>query len=270
MSTGGRPGVGVALTRAFALVCLLLLANVHAQDGVGVRQVRFRTYSTSDGLSQATAKAIAQDRDGFIWVGTQDGLNRFDGYGFRTYRHDRNDPWSLTQNHVWALAADPDGSLWVGTQAGGPNRYDPALDRFVAYPPTAAGDAAASRLVTALLLDRDGRVLVANGGGRLQWVDRRHDRLVDTAIGEHASLRMARALLQARDGSIWIGTFQGLFRADSAATSMVEVRAGAEQPLDVYALAQTPDGDLWAGTAEAGLYRIGPGGDAIAHYRNDG
>jgi ligand-binding sensor domain-containing protein/signal transduction histidine kinase len=270
MSTGGRPGLGAALTRAFALACLLLAPLARAQDGVGVRQVRFRTYSTADGLSQATARAIAQDRDGFIWIGTQDGLNRFDGYGFRTYRHDRNDPWTLTQNHVWALAADPDGSLWIGTQAGGLNRYDPALDRFVAYPPTVAGDTAASRLVTSILIDRDGRVLVGNGSGRLQWVDRRHDRLVDTAIGEYASLRMVRALLQARDGSIWIGTFQGLFRADVATTSMVEVRAGAAQPLDIYALAQTADGDIWAGTAETGLYRIAPDGAAIAHYHHDG
>src|SRR5262249_27317320 len=84
-----------------------------------------------------------------------------------------------------------------------------------------------------------------------------------------ASLRMVRALLQARDGSLWIGTFQGLFRADAATTSMVEVRAGAVQPLDIYALAQTPDGDIWAGTAETGLYRIAQGGSAIAHYGHD-
>src|SRR5215467_8687087 len=107
MSAGGRSGICRALARAFALACLVSVA-AHAQDGVGLREIRFRTWSTAEGLSQATVRTIAQDRDGFIWIGTQDGLDRFDGYGFTTYRHDRNDPYTLTQNHVWALAADPD------------------------------------------------------------------------------------------------------------------------------------------------------------------
>ena len=99
----------------------------------GIETVHFRTYTTAQGLSQSTARAIAQDRTGFIWIGTQDGLNRFDGYEFHVYKTDRDDPWSLSQNHVWALAADADGSLWVGTQAGGLNHYDPTLDRFTVF-----------------------------------------------------------------------------------------------------------------------------------------
>jgi ligand-binding sensor domain-containing protein/signal transduction histidine kinase len=263
-----RPGV---LARIVLMgTCLLLSALAAAQDGVGTREIRFRTYTTTDGLSQATARAIVQDRDGFIWIGTQDGLDRFDGYGFRVYKHDRNDRWSLTQNHVWALLADADGSIWIGTQAGGLNRYDPDLDRFVAYQAAAAEDSAASRLVSSLLRDRDGRIWVGNGSGRLQWVDREHQRLVDTPLGEHASLQMVRAMLQARDGSIWLGTYQGLFRTDAQATAMTEVRAGAERPLDVYALAQTADGDLWVGTAEDGLYRLDAAGTALGHYRHEG
>ena len=57
----------------------------------GVETVRFRTYSNNEGLSQPTALAIAQDSAGFLWIGTQDGLNRFDGYGFKVYKHDRSD-----------------------------------------------------------------------------------------------------------------------------------------------------------------------------------
>src|SRR5262245_5865144 len=109
MSAGGQPASRSAFARMFGCALVLLASLAHAQDGVGERQVRFRTYTTTDGLSQATARAIVQDRDGFIWVGTQDGLNRFDGYGFTVYKHDRTDASTLTQNHIWALAADPDG-----------------------------------------------------------------------------------------------------------------------------------------------------------------
>jgi len=266
MSTGGRQAGRGALARAFCAACFLLIAAVApAQDGVGERRIRFRTYSATDGLSQATARAIVQDRDGFIWIGTQDGLNRFDGYGFRIYKHDRAEAWTLSQNHVWCLLADPDGSIWVGTQAGGLNRYDSAQDRFIHY--AAKAGTAESRLVTALLRDDSGRIWVGNGGGTLQWVDRANGGLVETPLGERTSLRMVRALLQARDGSIWVGTYQGLFRTDAAARELTEVRAGETQPLDVYALAQTADGDLWVGTAESGLYRLDAAGREVAHYR---
>ncbi len=258
------------LARVLFLGLLFCLApSAHGQDGVGARQIRFRTYTASEGLSQATSRALAQDRDGFIWIGTQDGLNRFDGYSFRIYKHDRDDASTLTHNHIWTLLADPDGSVWVGTQAGGLNRYDPELDRFVAYKSANTADAEGSRLVTALLRDRGGRIWVANGVGRLQWVDRQHERLVDTPIAESASLRMVRAMLQASDGSIWIGTYQGLYRTVANARPLSEVRAGEEQPLDVQALAQTADGNLWVATSASGLYRLNGTGELMDHYRHD-
>jgi ligand-binding sensor domain-containing protein/signal transduction histidine kinase len=274
MSSGGRPATGSGvLARAFgvaAIFFLLLPAPAWSQDGVGARQVRFRTYTPSDGLSQATARALVQDRDGFVWIGTQDGLNRFDGYSFRVYKHDRNDPTTLSHNHVWALLADPDGSVWIGTQAGGLDRYDPTHDRFVAYASGNARDSTVpSQLVTALLLDRGGRIWVANGDGRLQWVDRAHRRLIDTPLGESPGLRMVYAMLQALDGTIWIGTSEGLYRTTAEAKALVEVRAGEQQPLDVYALAQTPDGNLWVGTDASGLYRLDAGGELLDHYRHD-
>ncbi|HEX3125068.1 MAG TPA: two-component regulator propeller domain-containing protein [Rhodanobacteraceae bacterium] len=265
----GRGPLSRVARAAFCVAALSFAVLARAQPDHAGDAVRFRTYSTPEGLSQATARAIAQDRDGFIWIGTQDGLNRFDGYGFKVYKHDRTDPASLTHNHVWALLADPDGSLWVGTQAGGLNRYDPVLDRFTAYESPVSPDSSASRLVTALARDTDGRIWVANGGGRLQWVDRARERLIDTPLGEHASLRMVRALLPARDGAIWIGTNQGLYRTDADARTMVEFRAGADQSLDVTALAQTPNGELWVGTAESGLYRLTAAGELTSHYRHD-
>ena len=255
--------------RAAFLACAALLhvqPELHAQPESHADTVRFHTYGTAEGLSQATSHAIAQDRNGFIWVGTQDGLNRFDGYAFKTYKHTRGDPYSLTQNHVWALAADPDGSLWVGTQAGGLNRYDPALDRFVAY--ETESDSTASRLVTALLLDSGGRVWVANGGGRLQWVDRERQRLVDTPLGESPALRMVRSMLQSQDGTIWIGTYQGLFRTDAKARAMLEVRAEPGKPLDVFALAQAEDGSLWVGTTSSGLYHLTSRGEPLAQFHH--
>src|SRR6476659_9053277 len=96
-----------------------LMCCVSARADVpGVANVRFRNYGVDEGLSQATALQMAQDKAGFLWIGTQDGLDRFDGYGFRVYKHARSDAHSLSDNGIRALAADADGSLWIGTQAG--------------------------------------------------------------------------------------------------------------------------------------------------------
>ena len=261
-----RPWLGTA--------CLWFAAAICAQAALagnipGIDTVHFRTFATGQGLSQATARAIAQDRAGFIWVGTQDGLNRFDGYEFHVYKTDRDDPWSLSQNHVWALAADPDGSLWVGTQAGGLNHYDPRLDRFSVYR-SKAGDphAIGSNHVTALLLDRDGRLWVANSAGRLQWFDRAEQRFDDTPIGMNAGLRMVRSLLQGADGRIWIGARDGLWRIEPDGTDLREFRIEG-QSADVYALAPASNGDVWIGTAEQGLYRVNADGSVLQHYRRN-
>src|SRR5580765_652883 len=99
---GRGPLSMVALARmAFCVAVLAFAVLARAQPDHAGDALRFRTYSTPEGLSQATARAIAQDRDGFIWIGTQAGLNRFDGYGFQVYKHGRTDPASLTHNHVW-------------------------------------------------------------------------------------------------------------------------------------------------------------------------
>ena len=237
----------------------------------GVETVRFRTYSNSEGLSQPTALAMAQDNAGFLWVGTQDGLNRFDGYGFKVYKHDRSDPWSLADNAVFALAVDRSGALWIGTQAGGLDRYDPALDRFERYAADPMRpDALATDHVTALLVDRNDRLWVAATGSRLQWLDRTTNTFRDTPLGRRSELADVRALAEHADGSVLIGTRNGLWRCDAAATAMHELRFDAAQALDVDAIATAANGDIWVASMDAGLFRFAADGTALAHLSRDG
>ncbi len=233
----------------------------------GIERLHFRSFGTAQGLSQATARTIAQDRSGFIWIGTQDGLSRFDGYEFRVYKADRDDPWSLSQNHVWALAADPDGSLWIGTQAGGLDHYDPRLDRFISYrTETGNAHALASNHVTALMIDRDQRLWIANSAGRMQWFDRSAMQLDDLPSGSQSNLRMVRTMLQSTDGRVWLGARDGLYQIQSNGAGLHEIRDQSGTSLDVYALAQAPNGDMWVGVAEDGLYRFDKDGKPLKHY----
>jgi len=88
--------------------------------------LHFENLASAQGLSQTSVQAILQDHQGFMWFGTQDGLNRFDGYAFTHLKHQTKNPESLSDNWIRSLYEDPAGILWIGTRSGGLNRLDPA------------------------------------------------------------------------------------------------------------------------------------------------
>jgi signal transduction histidine kinase/ligand-binding sensor domain-containing protein len=252
-----------------AFAAMLLCVCGMARAVPGIVDVRFRNYSTGDGLSQATALAMAQDGAGFLWIGTQDGLNRFDGYGFKVYKHVRSQTGTLSDNAITALAADKDGSLWIGTQAGGLDHYDPALDRFEHYASDPMrSDSIASENITALMLDRRDWLWVASTGGRLQWLDRVTRHFLDAPLGDQSMLSNVRVMRQARDGSVLIGSRDGLWQCDINAGNLHELRFDPAQSLDVRALAVGPSGDIWVATTGSGIYRFSESGKAMARYHS--
>ena len=103
--------------------------DVHAL----VRDLKFTHLTTNDGLSQSNVKAILQDRRGFMWLATQDGLDRYDGNTFVVYKHHPNDPGSLSANLVMDFIEDDQGYFWIATYTGGVNRFDPRTERFTRY-----------------------------------------------------------------------------------------------------------------------------------------
>ena len=107
--------------------------NNHAEGGDAlVRDLKFTHLTTNDGLSQSYVTAILQDRRGFMWFATRDGLNRYDGNTFVVYKHNPNDPATLTSNFIQDLIEDDDGNLWLATNTG-VNKFDPATERVTRY-----------------------------------------------------------------------------------------------------------------------------------------
>src|SRR5215510_3576708 len=95
------------------------------------RPIRFTRLSLEQGLSQSTVLCMFQDSRGYIWLGTEDGLNRFDGVKFTVYKNDPADPGSLPGNFVWAIDEDSQGNLWIATDGDGLVKWDRSLNRFV-------------------------------------------------------------------------------------------------------------------------------------------
>ena len=93
----------------------------------------FERLSMEDGLSQSAVISILQDSQGFMWIATFDGLNRYDGYAFKVFRHNPQDAGTISNNNITSLYEDSKGRLWVGTRGGGVNRLDAETQRFVHF-----------------------------------------------------------------------------------------------------------------------------------------
>ena len=102
-------------------------------DYVLSKGVQFERISLEQGLSQSVVNTILQDSMGFMWFGTQDGLNRYDGYDFKVYKNDPDNPGSISNNYVTAIYEDQSGALWVGTSGGGLNQFDRESEQFLRF-----------------------------------------------------------------------------------------------------------------------------------------
>ncbi|MDJ0838809.1 MAG: ATP-binding protein [Acidobacteriota bacterium] len=172
-------------------------------------------YDVDSGLSQGNVICIMRDRMGFMWFGTRDGLNRFDGYSFEIYRHNSNDPNSISSDYIYNIVEDDDGNLWIGTR-GGLNLFQRADGTFRSWRRQAEDpNSLAHNTVFSILFDnRSGRRLIwlGTGGGinlfdpatgkALRYVHRNDD--PDSLTNDEIS-----ELQMDRQGTLWAATFGG-------------------------------------------------------------
>ncbi len=242
--------------------------------------IRFDRLSVDEGLAQQDVHAIIQDRHGFIWTGTQEGLNRFDGHEFETWRHDPNDPSSLGHNWILSLLEDRNGDLWVGTQGGGLNLWDSERSAFVRFRSDPSNPhSLSSDKVRVLFEDSVGNLWVGTDGGGLNRFDRetlRFQRFLHDP-GEPTSLHNNRLLSILEDGAgqLWIGTLGGgLDRFDPDTGEFTSYLRTAENPrgIDgsrVRTIFEESPGVLWIGTYEDGLFRYEVESDSYRQFTSD-
>jgi len=111
----------------------LMLCFFFSNIGFGQNPVVFEHITTENGLSQSDINTIYQDKKGFMWFATHDGLNKYDGYGFTVYKPDPNKPGSISSNLIYNIEGDADGNLWIGTTGSGLNYFDRATEKFIHY-----------------------------------------------------------------------------------------------------------------------------------------
>ena len=252
-------------------VIFLLSANSSGQE----LRYPFQRITAENGLSQATVGTICQDHVGFLWLGTQDGLNRYDGYTFTTFRADRENPNAISGSWIRVVYQDRQGGIWAGTRHNGLNRFDQSTGHFQAYlhredEPTSLSE----NEVRAILEDSQGTFWVGTRGG-LNSMNRKkgtftaykHDPKNPSSLSHDA----VRVLFQDSQGTFWIGTEGGLNRFNRANH---DFQAYLHDPGDdaslshsmVLSIYEDRENNLWIGTLN-GLNRLDRNTEHFQRYQ---
>jgi signal transduction histidine kinase/ligand-binding sensor domain-containing protein/CheY-like chemotaxis protein len=230
------------------------LGMAAAWAGAPPRTLRFEQLSVEHGLAQESVLAIAQDKQGFIWLGTQAGLTRFDGYRTVTYKSAISDPRSLGDNWIRVLHLDPAGQLWVGTD-GGLDRYDAASKTFTHFlPHESAQRGNGNRHLRAIADDGLGGLWLASADG-LHHFDPATARFTswhhDPADAGSLANDQVNALARDAAGRLWVGTATGLDMLAPGASRFQHyaIDAGGDSKFNaVLALQVDSAQTLWIGT----------------------
>ena len=256
------------------LAFTLLPSSVAAQSNT----IRFERLTVEDGLSQNAILAIAQDTQGFLWLGTEDGLNKYDGYQFVVYEHDPNDPTSLADNYVSAIHVDHEGHIWIGTRSG-LDRYDRDAGEFIHYS-AESGDSSGfqGKWINSIHEDRLGMLWVGTFEAGLNVLDRstgtfsnyRHDEGDPSTLGGDG----VSVIYENSAGHIWIGTENGLDRFDRSRDAFTHFQHDPADPSSlsdnsVTAITEDAEGYLWIGTAEGGLNRFDHKSETFRRFQDD-
>ena len=234
--------------------------------------IRFDHISINEGLSSPVITSILQDQVGFLWFGTPDGLNRYDGYSFTTYRHQGSDEFSLSDDWITSLAAGKDGAMWIGTHNGGVNYYDPQSGSFIHYlhNPTDS-NSLINNMINSVLVDDQGNVWMGTNDGLSifdptteLFTHYTHDARDIHSINSNRIL----SIFQNKGGVLWLGTDAGLNRYEPSRAYFTQYNPDIDHKTAINCITQDQVDYLWLGTS-TGLFRFEPGTTTFTSYQDE-
>ena len=236
---------------------LVPVTNLHSQQNI----VQFEHINLEDGLSQGSVYCMLQDQKGFLWFGTQDGLNKYDGYQFTVYRHNKYDSSSLSDNGINAIYEDRSGYLWIGTLSGGLNRFDRQTNSFASFQVIRDDpESISSNTVTCIFQDHSGKLWVGtdNGLNRMdgeRFTKFHHDQSKSSDIRSNS----VTCIYEDSQKNLWLGTMQGVNRYDAVAQSFQRIPLSLEADQNKFnhitALYEDKNRNLLVGTHGGGVFQ---------------
>jgi len=174
-----------------------------------IPSIKFAHITIDNGLSQSTVISVLQDRKGFMWFGTQDGLNKFDGYSFTIYKYDPFDSTTISDNYIRCIYEDKLGTLWIGTENGGLNRFNRDKETFERYLHDPNNpNSIANNNIAAISEDEDGMLWIGTRGNDLEKFDIQNNRFIHIKYDPHSHLEDDQIRCMYRDKKAFFGLVQ--------------------------------------------------------------
>jgi signal transduction histidine kinase/ligand-binding sensor domain-containing protein/DNA-binding response OmpR family regulator len=265
--------------RNLCVICFLQIISFFAFSQE--QNLKFEHLNTKEGLSQSNVRCIFQDSRGFMWFGTRDGLNKYDGYSFTVYKNDTQNKNSISHNCIEDIIEDAVGNLWISTWGGGLNKYDREKDIFIQYkhdeknPNSISGD-----IVNTILLDKQGNFWVGTQDAGLNRFDVKNNRFVHYPSGGNSPHNLSdntvTDIFEDSEDNLWIATFHGglnlLDRKNQTFTRFMHDEKDSQSIGSnvAYVLFEDSRHQLWIGFHEKGLDRFERKTRTFRHYTHNG
>jgi len=262
--------------RSVLFIILLFNSNVISQS-----HIAFSHLTVEDGLSQSSVTCILQDSKGFMWLGTQDGLNKYDGYTFKIFKNDPSDTTSLSNNFIFSIYENQSGELFIETQGSILHRYSPRSESFQIVDKDGV-DLENARISTVGALYQDASGIEWTGGlGNGTGLKRTDKNTGQSTVYKHdpenphsLSDDKVYSIYRDRSGNLWIGTFNGLDRFDEQTGKFYHYRNDPDNPHSlpdnwIWPIYEDSGGNLWIGTVRGGISRFEFNSNTFISYKND-
>jgi ligand-binding sensor domain-containing protein len=190
-----------------SFVAILILFGILFSGNAQEKSIYFQHITPKEGLSQGYILCMLQDREGYIWIGTFYGLNRYNGYTFKLFTNSKTDTTSLTSNTILSLFEDKEGFIWVGTEYG-LDRFDKKTETFKHYRVKTGNNCLNDGYILAISQDTEENIWVATKNGGLNRIDHKTGRItyIKNKLYPKQSSNTINDLCFCRDNKLWIAT----------------------------------------------------------------
>lgn len=257
----------------YMLLLIILLITTNIVYVSAYNNINFKNITSEDGLSQGTVETIIQDDQGYIWLGTNDGLCRYNGYEFKIYKHDEELENSITNNYIVDIKQDNSGNIWVGT-ANGLSKIDTKTDLITNYNMNDEEKSLSHYNIGDILITKSGDVLVGTSDGLNIYNEKKDEFYRIFNKDSDLSSQFIRSLTEDENQNIWVATNNGIDKIDIKNNkNIISFKTGHGKfdisENDIYVVRYDPKGYIWAGALKEGLNRIDINTNEVKQYKND-